>query len=306
MRPYQLGPNHDLSTSVISLGCMRIGKLEDLALDALLASALESGINFFDHADIYGSGRCEEVFAAALKRNRIPRESIILQSKCGIRKGQFDFSEKHILGSTDAILQRLGTDYIDILMLHRPDTLMEPEEIARAFDQLQASGKVRHFAVSNMNPGQIELLRRSVKQPLVANQIQLSLAHTGIIDAGINVNMCDDPAVVRDGGVLEYCRLHDIAIQAWSPFQYGFFEGVFIGSEKFPALNELLNQFGEAKNLTPTAVSIAWLLRHPARIQPVIGTTNPQRVREIALAADAEMTREEWYQLYLAAGNRLP
>ena len=195
--------------SVISLGCMRISKLSGGEVDALLAAAQESGINFYDHADIYGGGRSEEVFAFALEHASIRREDIVLQSKCGIRKGQFDFSKEHILRSTEAILGRLRTDYLDVLMLHRPDTLVEPEEVAAAFSELHQSGKVRHFAISNMNPGQIELLRRHVEQPLVANQLQLSLAHTGMIDAGFNVNMTADSAVVRDGGVLEYCRLHN-------------------------------------------------------------------------------------------------
>ncbi len=305
MRRVNIGGS-GLQGSVISLGCMRIAKLADAEVDAWLAAGHESGYNFYDHADIYGGGRSEEVFAAALARSSIRREDILLQSKCGIRKGRFDFSKAYILASVDGILGRLQTDYLDVLMLHRPDTLMEPEEVAAAFTQLEASGKVRHFAVSNMNPGQIALLRKCVTQPLIANQLQLSLGHTPLIDAGLNVNMSDDPALVRDGGVLEYCRLHDITIQAWSPFQYGFFEGSFLGDAKFPDLNQAIDQMAEAKCVTNSAIAIAWLLRHPAGIQPVLGTTNPQRVRDIAKAAEVEMSREEWYALYLAAGNRLP
>ena len=206
----------------------------------------------------------------------------------------------------DGILSRLGTDYLDVLLLRRPDTLFEPEEVADAFSHLETSGKVRHFGVSNMNPGQMDLLRREIEVPLVANQLQLSLCHTGVIDAGFNVNMTIDPGVVRDGGVMEYCRLHDITIQAWSPFQYGFFEGVFLGDEKFPELNRVIDEMAKEKGVTNSAIAIAWLLRHPARIQPVLGTTSAQRIREIARAAEVEMSRDEWYRLYLAAGNRLP
>ena len=295
-----------LKGSVISLGGYRIAKMADGDLDAWLAAAEESGIDFYDHADIYGGGKSEEVFAAALERSSIRREDVVLQSKCGIHKGRFDFSKEHILSSTEGILKRLRTDYLDVLMLHRPDTLMEPQEVAEAFSQLQQSGKVRHFAVSNMNPSQMDLLRKYVEQPLVANQLQLSLCHTGIIDAGFNVNMVNEPGLVRDGGVLEYCRLHDITIQAWSPFQYGFFEGVFIGSEKFPELNRMLGELAEAKGVTNSAIAIAWLLRHPAGMQVVLGTTQAQRVRDIAKAVEVEMSREEWYALYRAAGNELP
>lgn len=296
-----------MEASVISLGCMRLPELDDKGLDAWLAAGVECGYTFFDHADIYGGGKSEELFAAMLARSSIRREDILLQSKCGIVRGQrFDFSKEYILSSTEGILQRLRTDYLDVLMLHRPDTLMEPGEIAAAFAELKDSGKVRHFAVSNMNPGQMELLRRDVEQPLIANQLQLSLCHTGLIDAGFHVNMTDDAAVARDGGILEYCRLHGITIQAWSPFQYGFFEGVFLGDAKYPELNAVLDELAEARGVTSSAIAIAWLLRHPAGIQPVLGTTSAQRVREIAKAAEVEMSREEWYRLYLAAGNQLP
>lgn len=295
-----------LEGSVISLGCMRIAGLSNQEADDLLAAAWESGIDFYDHADIYGGGKSEEVFAGALGRSSISRDQILLQSKCGIRKGMFDFSRAHILTAVEGSLRRLQTDYLDVLLLHRPDTLMEPEEVADAFSQLHASGKVRRFGVSNMNPGQIELLRKYVEQPLIANQLQLSLTNTGMIDAGFNVNMEIDPSIVRDGGILEYCRLHDITIQPWSPFQYGFFEGVFLDNPKFPELNKAIDAMAAAKGVTNSALAIAWLLRHPAKMQPILGTTNPQRVRDIARAAEVEMTREEWYGLYLAAGNQLP
>ncbi len=305
MRKLDLGKS-GLEGSVISLGCMRISSLSDQEVDELLAAAWDSGIDFYDHADIYGGGRSEEVFAGALSRTSIRREEILIQSKCGIRKGMFDFSRDHILAAVEGSLRRLQTDYLDVLLLHRPDTLVEPEEVADAFSQLHRAGKVRHFGVSNMNPGQIELLRRHVEQPLIANQLQLSLTNTGMIDAGFNVNMEIDPSIVRDGGILEYCRLHDITIQPWSPFQYGFFEGVFLGNDKFPELNRAIDAMAADKGVTNSAIAVAWLLRHPAKMQPILGTTQPQRVREIARAAQVEMTREEWYRLYLAAGNKLP
>jgi predicted oxidoreductase len=218
----------------------------------------------------------------------------------------FDFSRQHILSAVNGSLSRLQTDYLDVLLLHRPDTLMEPEEIADAFSQLYQSGKVRHFGVSNMNPGQIELLRRFVDQKIIANQLQLSLTNTGMIDSGINVNMQINRSIDRDGGILEYCRLHGITIQPWSPFQYGFFEGVFLENDKFPELNQTINEQSEDKGVTNTALVIAWLLRHPAKMQPIVGTTNAGRLRDIAQASTIDMTRREWYALYLAAGNKLP
>jgi predicted oxidoreductase len=305
MRKIDVGKT-GLLASAIGVGCMRIAGLSPAEADALLDAALDVGIDFFDHADIYGGGKSEEVFAGALSRSSWSRDKIILQSKCGIRQGSFDFSREHILSAVEGSLSRLKTDYLDLLLLHRPDTLMEPEEVADAFSQLSKSGKVRSFGVSNMNPGQIELLRKFVSQPLVANQLQLSLTNTGMIDSGINVNMQIDRSLDRDGGILEYCRLHDMTIQPWSPLQYGFFDGVFLENEKFPELNEAIDVLAEEKGVTNSAIAIAWLLRHPATMQPILGTTNPQRVRDIARAATVEMTRKEWYGLYLAAGNVLP
>lgn len=295
-----------LLASEISLGCMRIHELEQSDVDVLVNTALDVGIDFFDHADIYGWGKSEEVFAAAFSRTSFSRDQILLQSKCGIKRTTFDFSKEHILSTVEGILKRLRTDYLDVLLLHRPDTLMEPEEIADAFDQLELSGKVRYFGVSNMNPGQIELVKKHVKQDLIANQLQLSLTNTGMIDSGINVNMEIDRSIVRDGGILEYCRLHDMTIQPWSPFQYGFFDGVFLDNPKFPELNRVIDELAEKFGVTNSAIATAWLLRHPARMQPIIGTTNAGRVRDISEASAVELSREEWYALYLAAGNALP
>ena len=298
--------NSGLLASEITLGCMRITELDQIEVDLLLETAFEVGIDFFDHADVYGGGKSEELFADAFLRSSIAREKIFIQSKCGIRPGMFDFSRQHILSAVDGSLSRLQTDYLDVLLLHRPDTLMEPEEIAGAFSQLEQSGKVRHFGVSNMNPGQIELLRRFVDQKIIANQLQLSLTNTGMIDSGINVNMQIDRSIDRDGGILEYCRLHRITIQPWSPFQYGFFEGVYLENDKFPELNRTIDELAEEKGVTSAAIAIAWILRHPAKMQPIVGTTNAGRLRDIAHASNVEMTRKEWYALYLAAGNKLP
>lgn len=292
--------------SAISLGCMRIAGLEDRDVQALLQTALDEGVDFFDHADIYGGGASEEKFAKAVAALKVPREKMILQSKCGIRRGFFDSSKEHILASADAILKRLNTEYLDVLLIHRPDALVEPEEVAEAFDALHASGKVRHFGVSNHTPMQIELLKISVRQKLLVNQLQMSAMHTGMIDSGINANMKIDASVDRDGYILDYCRLNDITIQPWSPLQYGFFSGVFVGEPKFPALNEKLTELAKKHAVPETAIAIAWLLRHPSSMQPIAGTTNPQRLKDICTATGVELTRKEWYEIYLAAGNKLP
>lgn len=298
--------NSDLNVSEISLGCMRIADMSHQEIATLIHTALDEGIDFFDHADIYGGGQSEEKFSAALDMNPALRERMVLQTKCGIRKGSFDFSKEHILNAVDGSLKRLRTDYVDVLLLHRPDALVEPEEVAEAFTILESSGKVRHFGVSNQNPMQIELLRKFVKQPILFNQLQFSITNTGMIDAGINVNMEIDPSIDRDGSILDYCRLHEITIQPWSPFQYGFFEGVFLDNDKFPELNRAIDALAAAKGVTNSAIAIAWILRHPARMQPIVGTTRPERVREICKASDITLSRQEWYEIYRAAGNKLP
>jgi predicted oxidoreductase len=298
--------NGEIRASEICLGCMRINNLSKSEASKLIGTALEVGINYFDHADIYGGGKSEEVFADAVNMNPNVRERFIIQTKCGIRNGFFDFSKEHILNSVDGSLRRLKTDYLDVLLLHRPDTLMEPEEVAEAFTILKRSGKVRSFGVCNQNPMQIELLSKYINQKILINQMQLSITNTGMIDSGLNVNMKIDKSNDRDGSILEYCRLKDITIQAWSPLQYGFFEGVFLDNDKFPELNAKINEIAELKGVTNTAVAIAWILRHPAKIQPIVGTTNHQRLKDICKASEVEMTRQEWYELYKAAGNELP
>lgn len=302
------GTSATLEITELSLGCMRIDKLAPADMDALLRTCLDVGITFFDHADIYGKGRSEEVFAASVERLGLARASVQLQSKCGIRpaEGMFDFSREHILASVDGILSRLRTDYLDVLLLHRPDALVEPEEVAEAFARLKHSGKVRHFGVSNQNPTQIELLQRTVAQRLVFNQLQLGVAFTPLIDAGFHVNNKDDFAIVRDGGALDYCRLKEITVQAWSPFQHGFFAGPFLGNPEFPGLNSVIDRIANEREVTTTAIAVAWISRHPARIQTILGTTTPQRIRDAARSQDFQLTRQEWYEIYRAAGNVLP
>lgn len=298
--------NGELMVSEISLGCMRIANLSTNEASTLINTALDEGINFFDHADIYGGGESEQVFAQAINMRPAIREKFIIQSKCGIRQGFFDFSKEHILNAVDGSLKRLNTDYLDVLLLHRPDALVEPEEVAEAFTLLQNAGKVNFFGVSNQNPMQIELLSRYLKQKVVINQLQLSITNTGMIDAGINVNMQIDQSIDRDGGILDYCRLKDITIQAWSPFQYGFFEGVFLNNDKYPELNKKIDEISAAYGVANTAIAIAWILRHPAKIQPIVGTTNASRLKEICKASQIELNRQEWYEIYKAAGNKLP
>ncbi|WHZ02526.1 aldo/keto reductase family oxidoreductase [Neobacillus sp. YX16] len=305
MRTMKLGGS-TLEVPVVAVGCMRINSLEKNEAERFVQTALEQGANFFDHADIYGGGACEEIFADAIHMNADVREKMILQSKCGIRKGMFDFSKEHILNSVDEILKRLNTEYLDVLLLHRPDALVEPEEVAEAFDTLESSGKVRHFGVSNQKPMQIQLLQKYVKQPLVANQLQLSITNANMISNGINVNMENDSAIDRDGSVLDFCRLNDMTIQPWSPFQYGFFEGVFLGNEKFPELNQKIDEIAAKYGVSNTTIAIAWLLRHPAKMQPVIGTMNVDRLKDCCRASEIHLTREEWYSIYRTAGNILP
>lgn len=298
--------NGKINCSEILLGCMRIADLSNVEASTLINTSLEEGINYFDHADIYGGGKSEEVFAAAINMNPSVREKIILQTKCGIRKGYFDFSKEHILNSVEGSLKRLKTDYIDILLLHRPDTLMEPEEVAEAFDILHSSGKVKYFGVSNHNPMQIELLNKYLNHKIIINQLQLSVTNTGMMDSGLNVNMKINPSIDRDGSILEYCRLKDITMQAWSPFQHGMFEGAFLDNDKFPEINKKINAIAAIKGVTNSAIVVAWILRHPAKIQPVVGTTNVKRLKDICTASQIELTRQEWYEIYLAAGNKLP
>ena len=304
MYKIQLGKS-GLSVPTMAVGCMRISNMAEKDVSALVDTALSSEVNFFDHADIYGDGGSEVVFGKVI--SSISRESIIIQDKCGIVPGKmYDFSYEHIISSVDGSLKRLNTDYIDVLLLHRPDALFEPEEVAKAFDRLKTSGKVRHFGVSNQNPYQIALLQKHLDMPVCANQMQFGIMHMPSVQSGMNFNMMNEYGVDRDGGVIDYCRLNDITIQTWSSLQYGFFEGCFVDNDRFPELNRVLSELAEKYSVSKTTIAIAWILRHPAGMQPVTGTTNPERLKECFRAANVTLTREEWYKVYLATGSFLP
>jgi len=295
-----------LPASEISLGFWRVGGLEASAVRELVETAVEAGIDFFDTADIYAGGESETLLGGALKASGL-REQVLVQTKCGIRPGQYDFSKEHILSSVEGSLKRLQLDYLGVLLLHRPDTLMEPEEVAEAFQILHSQGKVRQFGVSNHKPQQIALLQKYLPFKLLANQLQFSLTNTSMIDAGIHANMELDKALDRDGAILDYCRLQDITIQVWSPLRYGVFGGTFLDNyEVYPDLNEALDELAAQKGVSKAAVAVSWILRHPAKMQVIAGTTNPQHLRELCKAGDISISREEWYGLYLAAGNPLP
>ena len=291
----------------IVVGCMRLSDKNVSGMQSFLHTALEQGAYFFDHADIYGGGRSETIFGEAMEKDSsIKREELFLQSKCGIRQGFFDFSKEHIIASVDGILKRLQTDYLDALLLHRPDALVEPEEVAEAFEELYSKGKVRYFGVSNHKPMQIELLKRYVKQPLIINQLQFSIPVSNMVANGLEVNMTSDGAFERDGSVLDYSRLNDMTIQAWSPFQMPNWQGCFIDSEKYPQLNAVLQELAEQYGVSKTTIATAWILRHPAGMQVVTGTASEKRLAEIIKASERNLTRQEWYRLFLAAGHILP
>lgn len=306
MRKVNFGNTGERVSAIIA-GCMRLNSLDAVSAAHYIDNAMEHEVNYFDHADIYGKGACEEIFGKAWKMLKIKREEMVVQSKCGIVPGvMYDSSKEHIIASVDASLKRLGMEYLDVLLLHRPDALMEPEEVAVAFDELEKKGKVRKFGVSNMKPMQIEWLKKSVKQPLVVNQLQVSVAHSSMIRNGLEVNMLTSGAIDHDGSVLEYCQLKDITIQAWSPLQYGMIEGAFLLNDDFAAVNNTLTEIGEKYGKSATAMAIAWLLRHPSNMQVLTGTTNKARFDDICQACDVQLTKQEWYRIYMAAGNILP
>ena len=286
MRETILG-NHLQKIPSIAVGCMRLSEKSKEEMNHFIHSALEQGAYFFDHADIYGGGMSETVFG-------------------GIRQGCYDLSKEHILKSVDGILKRLQTDYLDLLLLHRPDALVEPEEVAAAFDVLFESGKVRHFGVSNHKPMQIALLQKYVCQPLVVNQVQFSIPVSNLVANGMEVNMETPGSIDHDGSLLDYCRLHDITLQAWSPFQMPAWKGCFLGSDEYPELNQKLHVLAEKYNVSDTTIAAAWILRHPANMQIITGTASESRLKEIIAACEITLTREEWYELYLAAGHPLP
>ena len=306
MKNIKLGKSNIIA-SEISLGCMRIANMEEKDVNILVHTALEEGINFFDHADIYGGGKSEEVFSKAIGMNDDMREKMIIQTKCGIVPGiMYDFSKEHIIESLDNSLKRLKTDYVDTFLLHRPDTLVEPEEVAKAFRILKESGKVKKFGVSNHTPLQIELLNKALDEELIINQLQFGVMHTGIIDSGMNMNTKFDSANDKDGEILNYCRVYDITIQAWSPYQYGMFEGVFLDNDKFEDVNNKIKEIADKYNVSKSVIATAFILRHPAKIQTIVGTTNKDRLKDICKASNITLTRSEWYDIYKSAGNPLP
>ncbi|MDN5027134.1 aldo/keto reductase [Streptococcus sp. SPS1] len=308
MRYITLGQD-DKELSEIVLGMMRIKDKSVKEVEELVETALSVGINAFDLADIYGRGRCEELLGLVLKNRPDLREKMWIQSKCGIRIEEFtyfDFSKDYIIKSVDGILQRLKIDHLDSLLLHRPDALMESDQVAEAFDLLYKQGKVRNFGVSNQNPMMMEFLKKDVKQPLAVNQLQLSAAFTPGFESGFHVNMEDSQAAMRDGSIFEYCKLHDVVIQAWSVLQFGYFRGNFVGNEKFQALNQVLERLAIKYGVTSSTIAISWILRYPAKMQAVVGTTNPKHLREVSQVGNFSLTRKEWYEIYLAAGNNLP
>ncbi|OLT53962.1 aldo/keto reductase family oxidoreductase [Cellulosimicrobium sp. CUA-896] len=304
-------PGTDLVVPDVVLGLMRIQDKTDDEVRTLVRTARDAGITFLDHADVYGDDLhgCERRFAEAMALSPAERDEWVIQSKAGIVPDgpYFDFSYEHLVASVHASLEALRTDHLDVLLLHRPDALVEPEEVARAFSELHAAGKVRAFGVSNHTPGQIELLRRYVEQPIVANQLQLSITHAPLIAQGVASNMAAlDQSVSRDVGTLDYCRLHDITVQAWSPFQAGFFTGTFLGSPEYAELNAVIDRLAAQYDVPPIAIATAWITRHPARMQVVLGTTTPERVAGAAQGSDVHLTRAEWYELFRAAGHTVP
>lgn len=302
----------------VALGIMRMGTLPVEDCTKALLVAHEAGINFIDSADIYGRdpklgrGSSEIHFGQALKQSGLKRSDFFIQSKGGLyadETGQitrYDSSKKHLIKSVDGILQRMGIDYLDSFLIHRPDPLMEPDQIAAAFDELQQAGKVRHFGVSNFNPQQIELLQQVCSQHLLIDQLQFSIMHTGMIDFGLHTNMTDPASISHDGGLLEYLRCKHMTIQTWSPFQYGTFAGTFIDNEEFHELNVVLKQLADKYHVSKNAIAVAWILRHPAKMQVLLGTMNPQHILDSAKGSDVTLTAQEWYDVYLAAGNTLP
>lgn len=306
MKNMRLG-NTDLEVSSIGIGCMRMGGCTVQQADAFVKETMDMGVNFFDHADIYAGGEAERIFGQVLADNPGLREKMVLQSKAGIVPGvMYDNSKEYLINAVDGILERLQIEYLDVFLIHRPDALAEPDEVAEAFDELHKAGKVRHFGVSNHNSMQMELLASRLSQPLAVDQLQLSITNSNMIRSGMEVNMETEGACDRDGSVLDYCRLKNITIQTWSPFQYGMFEGVFIGSEKYPKLNEVLNRIAAEHSVTPTTIAAAWILRHPAKMQLISGSMKAARQKEICQATELTLSKKEWYEIYLAAGHILP
>ncbi|KRM05120.1 aldo/keto reductase [Lentilactobacillus farraginis] len=317
MKTVKIGGTH-FEASAVALGIMRMAGMDTADAAKTLQTAYDTGINYIDSADIYGEGGSEKTFKEALKASGISRDKLYIQSKGGIILdpkrshdglvfgARYDFSKQHLIEAVDGILQRMGIDYLDAFLLHRPDPLMEADDIADAFDTLQREGKVRHFGVSNFNPQQVEMVQSWLSQRLLINQLQFNVVHSGMIRAGMHVNMIDDASIDHDGGILEYSRRKHMTIQAWSPFNYGLFAGMYINDPKYPELNKKLAELGEKYGVSKNAIATAWILRHPAHVQVLLGTMNPEHIKDSASGADVNLTKQEWYDLYFAAGNDLP
>ena len=299
MKRIQLGKS--IEASKIAYGCMRLGGKEKEDAKSAVLTAIDCGVNFFDHADIYHDGQSEEYFGAAIKG--IDRESIIIQSKCGIRKGFYDFSKAHIISSVESSLKRMDVDYLDILCLHRPDVLMNGEEVAEAFDHLYSRGLVKHFGVSNFNPMQIELLKKYIDYPLIVNQLQLGLFHTGMIDSWMCANMNNSFAVDKDGSVLPYSMLNDMVIQAWGPMRSN--NGIFTEDDALADKMPALQKWAVKYHLSKDGLAIAFINQLDI-VQPIIGTTNVDRIKDQLSSADTEIEKADWYHIYTEMGNLVP
>ncbi|MCH5162273.1 MAG: aldo/keto reductase [Clostridiales bacterium] len=305
-----------IKASRLSLGCWRIADKPIENIERLVNTALDMGVNHFDHADIYGGGTCEKLYGELIKKSPSLRDRMVLQTKCGIMSGQYNLGYDHIMECVEGSLKRLNTDHVDILLLHRPDTLMRPEQIARAFDRLERDGKVLHFGVSNFSAMQIEYLQSQINQKILINQMQLSPTFCPMIDAGINVNTASPAAVDRDGGLLEYCRMRGITIQTYSTMQCSFidengnlYKGAFTteaARKKYFALNFCLEGLARKYGSTPEAVAIAWVLHHPANMQAIVGTTLDKHMEAFKDCCEVPLTDREWYEIYRSAGHTLP
>ncbi|MCQ2408391.1 MAG: aldo/keto reductase [Oscillospiraceae bacterium] len=301
--------NGPMNVSAVVQGCMRMPALSKEDAAKVIRTAFDCGINFFDHATCYGGGEAEMRFAEAFPLTGLRRQDIYIQSKCGIcpERQEFDWTKEYIFSAVDGILQRLNTEYLDTLLLHRPDLLFDPAEVAEAFHTLKAAGKVRWFGVSNLMPMQIELLKKYADVPLIINQVQLSLEQSQLIDQALYMNNKEtDMSVSRDGSLLDYCRMNDMTIQAWSPLQFGMFGGTFIDNPDFPELNTALEKIAKREGVSKAAVALAWILRHPAKMQTIIGTMNPRHIQDACEAARVTLSHHDWYALYLASGKFLP
>lgn len=305
MKTMKLGKG-EIVTSRLAMGCMRINRVDRETADRAVHAALDCGITMFDHADVYGFGQSEEIFGDILDLRSSIRDKLQIQSKATLIRDETstlcnDSSYEHLTQSVDKILMRLKTDYLDLFLLHTPDTLIEPEETARAFDDLHRSGKVRCFGVSNHKPMHIELLNKYLNQRLIVSQLQMSVANPFLINDSRTILMTEENMISRMDDVFTYCRVHDMSIQAWSPFQFGHYGGVFMGNENFPKLNEVTTRIGKERGVSQSAVAIAWLLRHPVGVQPLVGSMNAERIKDICTGVDVELTRMEWYEMYRAS-----